>query len=221
MPAERIGPYSHHQGRRVQTLRQDRWHLQPLHTRWFSSFPFSARKTHHENFPPLFLQIKIFFIMQKNSNKSKKRTNTSYVRLSMRLKMKRMRDSKTLPLSPRLMVVFRSKKFPFIEFSDTPLTFCQKFCSYFIFDKGFLEAFIPTPYCNHLYVSSALVVDLLKSKPILHLMHKYYHTQVERSRGSAPEAFYGHLNFDAKRPSRRKSERLPFLLSTADFYEEV
>lgn len=119
------------------------------------------------------------------------------------------------------MIILRSKKSPFANENSSPISFCKTFCSHFNFDDGFLKPFIPNPFCMHLYVSSFLVINMLKDQPIRHLMHQFYHAHVERARGFAPEAYYGSLNYKLKRPPCHKSYQLPFLFSTSDFYEEL
>lgn len=158
--------------------------------------------------------------MFKSKNQSRKSKNTSYTRKSIARKMKRMRDSKTLPLSPGFMVTLRSKRFNFMTDNETTLSFAIKFSTLFIFNQAFIENFIPRPYCSHLLVSSSLIFYLIQDNPILDIMHQYYHTKENRVRGQIAEKFYWDLHPDLERPGRRKSSILPFIVCTGDFYDK-
>lgn len=120
--------------------------------------------------------------------------------------------STLLPRTPKN--VFDSK----VAFGVTdPLEVFKAFVNRFVFiDEMRLRDFPPT-LCQHFYVLSSLVRNLLKNQPILSDLHQYYFTGRSRYLGRLAEEFVEGSLFDLQRVACKKSTRFPFIVSTPDF----
>ena len=155
----------------------------------------------------------------RNNNNSKKYGGVPYIRKSRRRILANARAKKAHGVLAEFQPLFRNIKFCFLDPPASPSSFLRAFCMRFLFTRKLMERLIPSMFCSHLYISSSLIYSMLTEDNILTRMHGYYYTSEKRFAGELAENFYESTNPQASHPKVRKSNILPFIVATPDFFE--
>ena len=133
--------------------------------------------------------------------------------------MLRTRDFKFTDVLTFFEPLFRDKRFRFSAKPNDISSFFRAFRCRFIFTQEWRENGITSPYCPHLFLTSALVWMLLHNKSMLPLMSGYYYIAHKRNNDRLVEYSFHEKNFNLKFAYSKRSAILPFVVAIPDFME--
>lgn len=137
--------------------------------------------------------------------------------LSIKNRMKEVR--KKLLLAPPAILpplLTFGNPFCFTLAPENTTEFFKFFCHRYIFTSHFVEQLLPLNMCPHIYLCASLVYSALRTRPIIHLLHRFKFTGSQRKDGLEAEIYYQQRRFDLVEAKTLKSRRLPFLVAKPD-----